>query len=53
MTLGRVYMVRREPYVLFTTQFGVHRIWLNDDSGTVENLVVGSFGYGPLDYHYE
>ena len=43
--------------MLFTTQFGVHRMMLNTDTGgsggAVENLVVGGYGYGALDYHYE
>ena len=42
----------REPYVLYTTQFGIHKMLLNDSS-IVEDLVVGGFGYACLDYHYE
>ena len=46
-----VLCLPRSPYLLFTTYFGVHRMRIN--GSTVEDLVVGSYGYSALDYHYE
>ena len=52
MLIVFVATLYREPYVLYTTQFGIHKMLLNDSS-IVEDLVVGGFGYACLDYHYE